>query len=96
LHEPSAAHDTTRVCARLTAQGDRRPDRPARVERPAAGGPRGAVGTGTQAALVAIPFQAYALTHPAGPVGLFGLVELGPLVAASLLDGAGQAAGLPP
>ena len=47
-------------------------------------------------ALVAIPFQVYVLTHSAALVGLLGLVELGPLVAASLLDGARQAAGLPP
>jgi hypothetical protein len=47
-------------------------------------------------ALIAIPFQVYVLTHPAAPVGLFGLVERGPLVAASLLDGARQTAGLPP
>jgi hypothetical protein len=40
--------------------------------------------------------RVYVLTHAAAPVGLFGLVELGPLVAASLLDGVRQAAGLPP
>ena len=42
---------------------------------------------GTQAALVAIPYQVYVLTHSAALVGLLGLVELGPLVAASLLGG---------
>src|SRR3954447_11093607 len=45
-------------------------------------------GLGTQAALVAIPFQVYVLTHSAALVGLLGVVELGPLVAASLLGGA--------
>jgi len=45
-------------------------------------------GLGTQAALVAIPFQVYTLTHSAALVGLLGVVELGPLVAASLLGGA--------
>jgi MFS family permease len=43
---------------------------------------------GTQAALVAIPFQIYVLTHSAALVGLLGAVELGPLVGASLLGGA--------
>jgi Transmembrane secretion effector len=43
---------------------------------------------GTQAALVAVPFQIYVLTHSAALVGLLGLVELGPLVTASLLGGA--------
>jgi predicted MFS family arabinose efflux permease len=45
-------------------------------------------GLGTQAALVAIPYQVYVLTHSAALVGLLGVVELGPLVAASLLGGA--------
>jgi MFS family permease len=45
-------------------------------------------GLGTQAALVAIPFQVYTTTHSAALVGLLGIVELGPLVAASLLGGA--------
>jgi MFS family permease len=45
-------------------------------------------GLGTQAALVAIPFQVYTITHSAALVGLLGIVELGPLVAASLLGGA--------
>lgn len=43
---------------------------------------------GTQAALVAVPFQIYVLSHSAALVGLLGLVELGPLIAASLLGGA--------
>jgi MFS family permease len=43
---------------------------------------------GTQAALVAVPFQVYVLTHSAALVGLLGIVELGPLVTASLLGGA--------
>jgi MFS family permease len=43
---------------------------------------------GTQAALVAIPYQVYLLTHSAALVGLIGLAELGPLIAASLLGGA--------
>jgi MFS family permease len=42
---------------------------------------------GTQGALVAVPFQIYVLTRSAALVGLLGLVELGPLVAASLLGG---------
>ncbi len=45
-------------------------------------------GLGTQAALVAIPYQVYTLTHSAALVGLLGIVELGPLIAASLLGGA--------
>src|ERR671932_1059033 len=45
-------------------------------------------GLGTQAALVAIPFQVYVLTRSAALVGLLGIVELGPLIAASLLGGA--------
>jgi hypothetical protein len=39
---------------------------------------------GTQAALVAVPYQVYVLTHSAALVGLLGVVELGPLIAASL------------
>lgn len=42
---------------------------------------------GTQAALVAVPFQIYVLTHSAALVGLLGAVELGPLITASLLGG---------
>jgi MFS family permease len=45
-------------------------------------------GLGTQAALVAIPFQVFVLTHSAALVGLLGAVELGPLITASLLGGA--------
>jgi predicted MFS family arabinose efflux permease len=44
-------------------------------------------GLGTQAALVAIPYQVYVLTRSAFLVGLLGVVELGPLVATSLLGG---------
>jgi hypothetical protein len=43
---------------------------------------------GTQAALVAVPFQVYVLTRSPALVGLLGIVELGPLAAASLLGGA--------
>jgi hypothetical protein len=42
---------------------------------------------GGQAALVAIPYQIYVLTHSAALVGLIGLAELGPLIAGSLLGG---------
>jgi MFS family permease len=42
---------------------------------------------GSQAALVAIPYQVYVLTHSPALVGLLGIVELGPLVAGSLLGG---------
>jgi MFS family permease len=45
-------------------------------------------GLGTQAALVALPYQVYVISHKPVLVGLLGLVELGPLVAASLLGGA--------
>ena len=40
---------------------------------------------GAQAALVAIPYQIYTLTHSAALVGLLGIVELIPIVVASLL-----------
>src|ERR1700749_2788516 len=43
---------------------------------------------GAQAALVAIPYQIYTLTHSAALVGLLGLVELIPIVTCSLLAGA--------
>ncbi len=43
---------------------------------------------GAQAALVAIPYQIYTLTHSAALVGLLGIVELVPIVACSLLAGA--------
>jgi hypothetical protein len=42
---------------------------------------------GTQAVLVAIPFQIYTLTHSAALVGLVGAAELVPLVLGSLLGG---------
>jgi len=42
---------------------------------------------GTQAALVAIPFQVYSLTRSAALVGAVGAVELAPLIAGSLLGG---------
>src|SRR3954453_7967498 len=43
---------------------------------------------GAQAALVAIPYQVYTLTHSAALVGLLGIVELVPIVTCSLLAGA--------
>src|SRR3954454_20804523 len=43
---------------------------------------------GAQAALVAIPYQIYTLTHSAALVGVLGIVELLPIVACSLLAGA--------
>jgi MFS family permease len=45
-------------------------------------------GLGSQATLVALPYQVYVQTHSALLVGLLGSVELVPLVAASLLGGA--------
>ena len=45
-------------------------------------------GLGAQAALVAIPFQVYVLTHSAALVGLLGIAELGPIIVCSLLGGA--------
>jgi MFS family permease len=45
-------------------------------------------GLGTQAALVALPFQIYTQTRSAFLTGLLGLVELGPLVAMALYGGA--------
>src|SRR3954466_13368495 len=45
-------------------------------------------GLGTQAALVALPFQIYVQTGSAFLTGLLGAVELGPLVALALLGGA--------
>jgi MFS family permease len=45
-------------------------------------------GLGTQAALVALPYQIYTQTGSALLTGLLGAVELGPLVAAALLGGA--------
>ena len=45
-------------------------------------------GMGTQAALVALPFQVYTQTDSALLTGLLGAAELGPLVAMALLGGA--------
>jgi MFS family permease len=45
-------------------------------------------GLGTQAALVAVPYQMYTETHSPFLTGLLGAVELGPLIAGSLLSGA--------
>jgi MFS family permease len=45
-------------------------------------------GLGSQAALVALPFQVYALTGSAFLTGLIGLAELGPVIGASLVAGA--------
>src|SRR5215216_5945810 len=45
-------------------------------------------GLGSQAALVAIPFQIYTLTHSPALVGLLGIVELVPIVIGSVLGGA--------
>ena len=45
-------------------------------------------GLGTQAALVALPYQIYMETGSAFLTGLLGAVELVPLVAMSLLGGA--------
>ena len=45
-------------------------------------------GLGSQAALVAIPFQIYMLTHSPALVGLLGIVELVPIVVGSLFGGA--------
>src|SRR4051794_38207281 len=45
-------------------------------------------GFGTQAGLVALPYQVYVETRSPALTGLLGLVELGPLIAASLFAGA--------
>lgn len=45
-------------------------------------------GIGTQAALVALPYQVYTQTHSAFLTGLLGAAELGPLVVLALLGGA--------
>ena len=47
-----------------------------------------ASGLGTQAALVAVPFQVYVLTRSTALVGLIGAAELGPTVLVSLFGGA--------
>ena len=43
---------------------------------------------GTQAALVALPYQIFVTSHSATLVGLLGAFELGPMVVAALLGGA--------
>ncbi len=43
---------------------------------------------GTQAALVALPYQIFVLSHSAALVGLLGAFELGPMAVVSLLGGA--------
>lgn len=43
---------------------------------------------GSEAAMVALPYQVFVLTHSAALVGLIGAVELGPLMIVSLLGGA--------
>jgi MFS family permease len=43
---------------------------------------------GTQAAMVALPFQIFVLTHSAALVGLLGAFELGPMIVVSLVGGA--------
>lgn len=45
-------------------------------------------GMGTQAALVALPYQLYTQTHSAFLTGLLGLAELGPLIGMALYGGA--------
>jgi MFS family permease len=45
-------------------------------------------GLGTQAALVAVPYQVYVLTHSTLLVGLVGAAELGPMIVVSLFGGA--------
>jgi MFS family permease len=45
-------------------------------------------GLGTQAALVAVPYQMYTETHSPFLTGLLGAVELGPLIGAGLVSGA--------
>src|ERR1700685_845369 len=43
---------------------------------------------GTQAALVALPFQIFVLSHSPALVGLLGAFELGPMVVLALYGGA--------
>jgi hypothetical protein len=45
-------------------------------------------GMGTQAALVALPYQVFVITHSPFLTGLIGAVEIGPLVGFSLFGGA--------
>jgi MFS family permease len=42
---------------------------------------------GSQAALVALPFQIYVISHSAALVGLLGAFELGPMIVVSLVGG---------
>ena len=43
---------------------------------------------GSQAAMVALPFQIYVISHSAALVGLLGAFELGPMIVVSLVGGA--------
>src|SRR5205085_7020223 len=43
---------------------------------------------GTQAALVALPYQIFVISHSAALVGLLGAFELGPMIVVSLIGGA--------
>jgi MFS family permease len=70
---------------RLTA--DLTPYRESRELRALVGG-NFVSGLGTQAALVALPFQIYTQTHSALLTGLLGAAELGPLILMALLGGA--------
>jgi MFS family permease len=45
-------------------------------------------GLGTQAALIALPYQIFVISHSPALVGLLGAFELGPMVAVSLVGGA--------
>lgn len=47
-----------------------------------------ASGLGTQAVLVALPYQIFVLSHSATLVGLLGAFELGPMIVVSLVGGA--------
>ena len=44
--------------------------------------------SGTQAALVALPYQIFVISHSPALVGLLGAFELGPMVVVSLVGGA--------
>jgi MFS family permease len=74
-----------RLCASLTP--DTRPFKESRDYRLLTAGAL-ITGLGTQASLVALPYQVYVVTHKPVLVGLLGLVELGPLAAGSLFGGA--------
>jgi len=78
-------HVLRRIATSLTP--DLRPYRESRDYRLLAAGAL-VTGLGTQASLVALPYQVYVTTHEAVLVGLLGLVELVPLAAASLFGGA--------